>query len=254
MDDVLTNVVGSINSSGSGVVMPYYPEGKTVGSARGQRDGESPSTQKGEAAGRQDAQSAPPTRGATGAVKEMPAGDQAKVNELKERDREVRQHEAAHLSAAGAYARSGPQYSYQTGPDGRQYAIGGEVEMDTGRESDPRRTITKAQTVRGAAMAPANPSAQDFAVASQMTQMEMDARKELQQAQKKEAEQAAQEEPGQGTPAPQAKGGPGDLPEAQTVGGEQPPTPEDAPSTNHPIAAYSRNEPLRSGGLVSVLG
>lgn len=242
-------MVGSINGNGSGVVTPYYPGQKTVGSSRGQGDGESHCTQKGEKADRQDnPQAVPQATDATGTVKETPAGDQAQVNDLKQRDREVRQHEDAHLAAAGAYARSGPKYSYQTGPDGRQYAIGGEVEMDTGRESDPRRTITKAQTVRGAAMAPANPSAQDFAVASEMTQLEMDARKELQQSQKQQTEQ------GKGTPEPRGKGGQGNLPEAQAVGGDQSPAPEAAPSTNHMIAAYSRNEPVRSGGSISILG
>ncbi|MCM8525360.1 MAG: hypothetical protein NE327_02510, partial [Lentisphaeraceae bacterium] len=46
---------------------------------------------------------------------------------LKERDREVRQHENAHLAAAGPHARGGPHYTFQNGNDGNAYAIGGHV-------------------------------------------------------------------------------------------------------------------------------
>lgn len=66
------------------------------------------------------------------------------------RDREVRAHEQAHMAAAGAYSRGGP--------DNRQYAVGGEVQIDTSAVSgDPEATIRKAQTVRRAANAPATP-------------------------------------------------------------------------------------------------
>ena len=44
-------------------------------------------------------------------------------------DREERQHEQAHLSAAGGHARGGPSYQYETGPDGKRYAVGGEVSI-----------------------------------------------------------------------------------------------------------------------------
>ena len=63
------------------------------------------------------------------------------VQELKTRDREVRAHEAAHLAAAGSLAIGGASYSYQRGPDGVQYAVGGEVSIDTSAvEGDPEAT------------------------------------------------------------------------------------------------------------------
>ena len=89
------------------------------------------------------------------------------VDKLKQRDTEVRQHEQAHLAAAGPYARGGPTFEYQTGPDGKRYAVGGEVQIDTSPvEGDPQATIQKMQAVRAAALAPAEPSAQDRSVAA----------------------------------------------------------------------------------------
>ena len=101
------------------------------------------------------------------------------VEKLKARDREVRTHEQAHLAAAGPYARGGPTYTYQQGPDGQRYAIGGEVQIDTSPvPGDPEATIAKARVVRNAALAPAEPSSQDRAVAAAASQMEQQARAE----------------------------------------------------------------------------
>ena len=53
------------------------------------------------------------------------------LNDLRARDAEVRAHEQAHLAAAGPYANGAPTFEFQTGPDGWQYAVGGEVSIDT---------------------------------------------------------------------------------------------------------------------------
>jgi len=98
------------------------------------------------------------------------------VEKLKARDREVRAHEMAHLAAAGGLATSGASFTYQRGPDGVSYAIGGEVQIDTSSGSSPEETLRKAQTIRAAALAPAEPSGQDRAVAAKASQMEAEAR------------------------------------------------------------------------------
>ncbi len=133
---------------------------------------------------------------------ELTEEEQEQVESLEERDREVRQHEQAHLSAAGSYAIGGPTYEYQQGPDGKRYAIGGEVQIDTSPvEGDPAATIQKMQTVRAAALAPAEPSGQDRAVAAA-------AAAEIQKAQ---AELAAQQREGgdevTASAGPQPEGG-----------------------------------------------
>lgn len=107
--------------------------------------------------------------------------DLAQLRELRARDMEVRAHERAHAAAAGSAARGGPQFTLTRGPDGRMYAIGGEVAIDTSPvPGDPQATLRKAEQIRRAALAPAQPSAQDQAVAAQATAMAMQARAELQ--------------------------------------------------------------------------
>jgi hypothetical protein len=104
--------------------------------------------------------------------------DQQKIQELKERDTVVRIHEQAHAAVGGQYAGA-PTYEYETGPNGKRYAVGGEVSIDVSEEKDPQDTISKMQVVRAAALAPAEPSTQDYKVAAQATQKEQAARAEL---------------------------------------------------------------------------
>jgi hypothetical protein len=111
---------------------------------------------------------------------ELTPEEQQAVEKLKALDREVRTHEMAHVLAGGAYVTSGPSYTYQTGPDGKGYAVGGSVGIDTSPvEGDPEATIQKMQTVAAAALAPASPSGQDMKVAAAARQAEAKARAEL---------------------------------------------------------------------------
>ena len=111
---------------------------------------------------------------------ELSEDEKRELEKLKARDREVRAHEAAHKNAAGNLARGAAQFSYATGPDGRRYAVAGEVDIDTSRiAGDPEATISKAQTIRRAANAPAQPSFQDRAVAAEAGRLESAARQEL---------------------------------------------------------------------------
>lgn len=113
------------------------------------------------------------------------------LSRLKARDQEVKTHEAAHLARAGAFATSGASYTYQEGPNGQQYAIGGEVSIDVSPvANDPEATINKADTLVAAALSPSSPSPQDFKVADQARQMRIQAVRELaiQEAQDQQAD------------------------------------------------------------------
>ncbi len=110
----------------------------------------------------------------------------ALLQQLKRRDTEVRAHEQAHLSAAGQYARGGASFTYQKGPDGASYAVGGEVGIDVAKESTPEATITKMQTIKRAALAPATPSGADKRIAAQAGAKEAQARQELLQVRQEE--------------------------------------------------------------------
>ncbi|HFQ80070.1 MAG TPA: hypothetical protein ENK33_01705, partial [Desulfobacterales bacterium] len=86
--------------------------------------------QGGRAKGPQDTSKAPGgPRKPNGAP--LSSSEKLLIAQLQKVDQEVHNHELAHLAAAGGYARSGASYQYQTGPDGRKYAVGGEVQIDT---------------------------------------------------------------------------------------------------------------------------
>ena len=102
------------------------------------------------------------------------------VRELASRDAEVKTHEASHQAASGGMA--GPaSYTYQRGPDGKMYAIGGEVSITTPATSSPEEAIKVARQLASAAMASGDPSPQDFAVAATARTMEIKAQQELAQ-------------------------------------------------------------------------
>lgn len=114
------------------------------------------------------------------ATKDLTQQDQQKVQQLKNRDLEVKAHEQAHLSAAGSIAVGGARFTYTTGPNGVRYATGGEVSIDTSPvKGDPAATLKKADAIRRAALAPARPSAQDQQVASNANSMSEKARVDL---------------------------------------------------------------------------
>lgn len=106
--------------------------------------------------------------------------DQIQIDKLKQRDREVRAHEQAHISAGGSLVRGGPTFDYQYGPDGKKYAIGGHVSIDTSPGKTPEETIQKAEQIANAALAVGDPSSQDRAVASGARKMKLEAQRELQ--------------------------------------------------------------------------
>lgn len=128
-------------------------------------------------------------RANSGRTEEELKAEQKQIQDLAARDREVRAHEQAHAAVAGQYAGS-PTYSFVRGPDGVSYAVGGSVEVDTSPiPGDPEATLRKAQQLRRAANAPAEPSSQDGRVAAQAAKMELEARAELRAKEAAEAEE-----------------------------------------------------------------
>jgi len=112
---------------------------------------------------------------------ELTPEQQREVQELLKVDRQVRQHEQAHLAVGRDLVRGGATYEYRQGPDGKRYAVAGEVSIDASPASTPEKTIPKAIHIRNTALAPADPSAQDQSVAAIAARMEAEARQELAQ-------------------------------------------------------------------------
>ncbi len=105
--------------------------------------------------------------------------EKRQVRELRRRDREVRSHEQAHKAAAGPHA-GGASFAYTVGPDGRRYAVEGEVPVDLSPvKGDPQATIRKMQQIRQAALAPSDPSTADRQVAARARQVEREAQAKL---------------------------------------------------------------------------
>ncbi|MEM9864346.1 MAG: putative metalloprotease CJM1_0395 family protein [Myxococcota bacterium] len=133
-----------------------------------------------------DAPEAPPSES------ELSEDEQREVERLRARDAEVRAHEQAHKIVGGQYAGA-IRYDFEVGPDGRRYAVGGSVSIDTSEiPGEPEASIRKMQQVIRAANAPAEPSSQDRKVAAdaaaKITRLQAEARV----AEKEEAEGAAE--------------------------------------------------------------
>jgi SprA-related family len=114
------------------------------------------------------------------------------IAKLSARDSDVKSHEMAHKAVGGSLAGS-ISYEYQAGPDGKQYAVGGEVPIDLSAESDPKATEAKMRQARAAALAPANPSPQDIKVAGSATMLEMKAKMDELKNQEKETKQTSKQ-------------------------------------------------------------
>ncbi|MCL1890185.1 MAG: hypothetical protein FWF99_06790 [Desulfovibrionaceae bacterium] len=116
-------------------------------------------------------------RGSLPGAGDKSAADRELLERLQARDLLVRGHESAHILAAGGQATGPARYDYQTGPDGRQYAIGGSVDISivSSPASDEEAAI-QAETARRAATANGEMSLADMRVATRAAELSARAR------------------------------------------------------------------------------
>lgn len=126
-----------------------------------------------------------------GFSRELTPAQRKQVGELRRIDAQVREHEMAHLSAGRGVVTSGANYSFTYGPDGKSYAVAGEVGIDTSPASKPEATIDKGRAIQAAALAPRDPSPQDYRVASVGGRLESQGRRDLAEQQALERAEAA---------------------------------------------------------------
>ena len=117
--------------------------------------------------------------GSSNSNDELTQQEQQEVSELKMTDAEVRAHENAHKAAAAGLTSSAPNYEYETGPDGRKYAVAGDVNVSYQHSEDPEVNLRNAQQLKASALAPADPSSQDRKVAAQADREIAQARQEI---------------------------------------------------------------------------
>ena len=106
--------------------------------------------------------------------------EQKQLIDLKQADRDVRAHKQAH-KAIGGDITGAVTYGFTQGPDGTHYATSGEVAIQTPASNDVEETIAILERVRQAALAPANPSAQDLKVAASAVSQIEQAKAQLQE-------------------------------------------------------------------------
>lgn len=120
------------------------------------------------------------TGAGTGATKgQLSPAEQRRVDQLERIDTEVRAHEQAHITVGRDLITSAPSYDYVYGPDGKRYAVAGEVGIDTSPEQKPQANIDKGQHIQATALAPQDPSPQDYRVAATGKALEQRGREEL---------------------------------------------------------------------------
>lgn len=67
------------------------------------------------------------------------------LDKFRNMDAKVRMHEQTHASLSNT--TSPIQYNYQMGPDGKMYAVGGSVRLDTSMPSDPKAAMNKLDSI-----------------------------------------------------------------------------------------------------------
>lgn len=105
-----------------------------------------------------------------------PSGEDETLRRLKNRDAHVKAHEASHAGSGGVMTIGAPSYTYQIGPDGKPYAIGGKVTLASRPASNPRMAELHARSLKNASLSVDDPSPQDLAAASSAEAMAREAR------------------------------------------------------------------------------
>lgn len=85
----------------------------------------------------------------------------AALDALQHADAGVRVHEGLHFRAAGGVAQGIAELDFIEGPDGRYYAVAGNVDVQTSTTADPEKAKREAAAFAAAATAPGDASAQD---------------------------------------------------------------------------------------------
>jgi hypothetical protein len=133
-----------------------------------------------------------------------------KLRELERKDQQVRTRDMAFLAAAGGAAGS-VSLEYETGPDGRRYAVGADIKLDTSAGATPEQTMAKARALRAATMSARSDSSTDASAAAKAVRMEAEARAEIERERAAERERAVDQAASQVTTNPELPG----LPEVE---------------------------------------
>jgi len=179
VDNVYNPISNSTNPSyGTNTINPFFPQN----SKPQKNSAENPDNKNGNTNSVSQTDKGNNTSGnksnnnASEAIKQSQIREE--VSKLQAIENRVISHEAAHKAVGGNLAGAA-SYQYSTGPDGKTYITGGEVSINISEGKTPEETINRMQQVRAAALAPSDPSPQDYKVAALASQTEMTARLDL---------------------------------------------------------------------------
>lgn len=120
--------------------------------------------------------------------------DQARLAEMRARDKDVRDQKAAQARAAAPYAGAA-NFEYETGPDGRQYAVSGEVKIDVSATvGDASETARKMEQILSATLAADELSVEDRRVLAEARKQRLEAQTDIIAANAEQRAGAAEEE------------------------------------------------------------
>lgn len=98
---------------------------------------------------------------------------------LKQGEQQVERHVAAHTAVSRQYA-SAPTYTYSQTVDGSRYIVSGDVSFDISAvQNKPEQTLSKAQLIQRAALAPVDPTPSDISASQRAQQLANQARLEI---------------------------------------------------------------------------
>lgn len=86
------------------------------------------------------------------------------LEKFKSKDQDVRSHEQIHATIG--HTTTPISYTYQEGPDGKMYAVGGNVRLDTSIPQDPKAASYKLDQIKKAAAGPMDSSGADSMIVS----------------------------------------------------------------------------------------
>ena len=92
--------------------------------------------------------------------------DCEKDAEYQAEENHVIAHECAHMGSGGGLCGCA-NYTYELKDNGKSYIIEGEVPITMPNDCDPNATMSNMQIIINSALAPADPSGQDMAVAGE---------------------------------------------------------------------------------------
>jgi len=124
---------------------------------------------------------APPEKKLQHATSQLSDAQLLEISKLKARDTQLQQHVQAHHAASSGVDVSSASFTYQRGPNGVNYAVSGDVKIDTSAPAAPEDRLAQAAMISDVALAPADPTPTDRAVAAKAQQMAQQARIEIMQ-------------------------------------------------------------------------